>query len=410
MDVHNYTERLEHYLELIEADKNISKENKDLLKEFKDELLNGFVLGKKVSIGRTYKYLWICKVLMERMKTSIKLMKTDDLKKLIMDLEKEKANEWNASTMAECRLTLKKFLQWFNKAYETKFDYSWLRYGNPTKGSKLPEEILTEEEVLRLLDYCNNLRDKTLIYVLYESGCRIGEILSLKIKNVEFDEYGALLLVNGKTGQRRVRIINSAPMLKSHIENHPFKNDVERFLWLTEFNQYGNERYESLGYKGVQSLMRKLQKRSGTKKRIHPHAFRHARATKLANVLTEAQMKEFFGWTQSSDMASIYVHLSGRDVDASLLSAYGIETKTNNKLDMGIVKCLKCGEKNSSTLKFCTKCEFPLDGRFLAQTDDIEDLLIDFFKALGEVFPPAKEKFIEVAKKRGMLDLFLADK
>jgi hypothetical protein len=40
----------------------------------------------------------------------------------------------------------------------------------------------------------------------------------------------------------------------------------------------------------------------------------------------------------------------------------------------------------------------------------MEDLLIDFFKALGEVFPPAKEKFIEVAKKRGMLDLFLADK
>ena len=33
MDVHNYAEKLEHYLELIEADKNISKENKDLLKE-----------------------------------------------------------------------------------------------------------------------------------------------------------------------------------------------------------------------------------------------------------------------------------------------------------------------------------------------------------------------------------------
>lgn len=43
-----------------------------------------------------------------------------------------------------------------------------------------------------------------------ESCCRIGEILSLKIKNIQFDEYGIVLTVNGKTGMRRVRIIDSA--------------------------------------------------------------------------------------------------------------------------------------------------------------------------------------------------------
>jgi integrase len=35
--------------------------------------------------------------------------------------------------------------------------------------------------------------------------------------------------------------------------------------------------------------------------RIDGHSFRHSRATWLANKLTEAQMKEHFGWTQSSD-------------------------------------------------------------------------------------------------------------
>ncbi|MGA2789578.1 MAG: site-specific integrase [Candidatus Bathyarchaeia archaeon] len=51
-----------------------------------------------------------------------------------------------------------------------------------------------------------NPRDKALISVLYESGCRIGEILSLKIRN-KFDNNCSVLIVNGKTGQHRVRLI-----------------------------------------------------------------------------------------------------------------------------------------------------------------------------------------------------------
>jgi len=46
-----------------------------------------------------------------------------------------------------------------------------------------------------------NPRDKAFISLLYESGCRIGELLNLKIKNVEFDANGAVLIVNVKTGQ-----------------------------------------------------------------------------------------------------------------------------------------------------------------------------------------------------------------
>lgn len=54
------------------------------------------------------------------------------------------------------------------------------------KGSKLPEDILTKEEVLEIIDHAACLRDKALFGLLYESGCRVGEILSMKVKNVEF--------------------------------------------------------------------------------------------------------------------------------------------------------------------------------------------------------------------------------
>ena len=70
---------------------------------------------------------------------------------------------------------------------------------------KLPEELLTEEEIQKMISSCANLRDRALVSVLYESGCRIGEIGNLRIKDVLFDEYGAKIDVLGKTGARRVR-------------------------------------------------------------------------------------------------------------------------------------------------------------------------------------------------------------
>ncbi|MBD3210268.1 hypothetical protein GF318_02700 [Candidatus Micrarchaeota archaeon] len=45
----------------------------------------------------------------------------------------------------------------------------------------------------------------------------------------------------------------------------------------------------------------------------------------MANKLTEARMKACFGWVQGSDMAGVYVHLSGRDVDKAILGTYGME-------------------------------------------------------------------------------------
>jgi site-specific recombinase XerD len=74
-------------------------------------------------------------------------------------------------------------------------------------------------------------------------------------------------------------------------------------------------------------------KKAGLNKRVYTHLLRHTRATELASILTEAQMKELLGWTQSSDMPSVYVHLSGRDVDSAFLKAHGIIPSSEEKED-----------------------------------------------------------------------------
>jgi hypothetical protein len=83
----------------------------------------------------------------------------------------------------------------------------------------------------------------------------------------------------------------------------------------------------------------------------------------LLTALSEAQMKEFFGWTQSSNMASVYVHLSGRDVDSALLKTYGIKTYNGEEEQekFRTKKCMRCEEVNPPTNSYCSKCSLPLD-------------------------------------------------
>ncbi len=173
---------------------------------------------------------------------------------------------------------------------------------------------------------------------LYETGCRIGELLFLRLKHAVIDQYGAQLRVSGKTGARRLRIILSVPYLTAWLNRHPQKEEPSARLWC-------NSKGRVMSYGGMRSMLDRLGRRAGVKKALNPHMFRHSRATHLANHLTEAQMKEYFGWVQGSDMASIYVHLSGRDVDHAILKLYGI-TNDENQNDGTKMKPKSCPRRS----------------------------------------------------------------
>ncbi len=77
--------------------------------------------------------------------------------------------------------------------------------------------MLTEDEILRIIRKCNNLRNKALLSALAEFGCRISEIGTMQIKHVSFEQYGTRLTVKGKTGMRKILVINCTPYLQEWI-------------------------------------------------------------------------------------------------------------------------------------------------------------------------------------------------
>ena len=108
------------------------------------------------------------------------------------------------------------------------------------------------------------------------------------------------------------------------------------------------------------------------KKRIYTHLMRHSRATELATSLTEAQMKEHFGWVLGSYMPSTYVPLSGRDVDCAILKAHGIsiDEESISGPKITLTKCPRCGKAITSEDQFCPACGMVLDAKVAVQLED----------------------------------------
>ncbi len=362
--MYNYPKRLKSSLDKLNKDPKICPDNKrDIVSFSKIRLAKGSSHGRvaKVVYCMTSWARWVGKPFRAATK--------DELIMALGDLEDQKLSEY---TKYDLKIVLKMFYKWLEGNDELMPPkISWLKPKIKNESHKLPEELLTEEEVLKLAETAGSVRDKALILVLYESGCRIGELLTLKLKNTSFDQYGAILRVNGKTGDRRVRIISSAPALTAWIGLHPSGKDPEAMLWQSTYRN-SKVKAKNLSHGTIYQLLKEYAAKAGIKKRIFPHLFRHSRATALASRLTEAQMKEHFGWVQGSDMAATYVHLSGRDVDNALLKLQGlvqVEETKSEKLNVRV--CPRCKDHNSPVSSFCTKCGLPLDESLIGKIDEM---------------------------------------
>jgi integrase/recombinase XerD len=369
----------------------ISKKNSEIVLKFLDECL-----ARGLSKNRVMFYVCRLRKLLQMVEKDFTEMNKDDVKNLVKKIECSNYKDWTK----ECyKITIKKLFQfikgyeWDSKQYPS--EVSWIKITSKNN-SKLPEEILTFEEIQKMVKNASNLRDKAFIYVLYESGARVSEIMGLKIKHVTFDKDGAVIIVNGKTGSRRIRLILSAPHLANWISNHPNNSNKESYVWVNLERDYGNP----LCYRRISGILRKVAEKACIKKPVNPHAFRHARATHLSKYLPDAVMKSYFGWAQSSKMASVYYHLSGADIDSAILKMYGKGSEEKEKIIVPKT-CPRCEHENSPESEFCSKCGLPLNVEYIKPKGEKE--------MIREIIKLKKELKDIKAVERKLLNLITPD-
>jgi integrase/recombinase XerD len=220
-------------------------------------------------------------------------------------------------------------------------------------------EYLEEEEIKKLIESAPTLQKKAFLACMYETGARPEEFLRLTNLDIKLDSKGVIFILRGKTGERRVRAISFVKLLQQWLEVHPLKYQNCYPLWISQATNYNNQ---PLGLRGAQKIIEEALPRSGlTNKHARLYILRHSRATHLAKHLTEAQMCVFFGWEHGTKVIRRYMHLSGKDVDDTLMAiTLREEERVSTEYKLKPVECKRCSERISPTMNFCSRCALPV--------------------------------------------------
>ena len=215
-------------------------------------------------------------------------------------------------------------------------------------------EYLEEDEVSKIIEAAPTIQKKAFLACMYESGSRPEEYLRLTNLDCKIDSNGAILFLRGKTGERRVRIVVFAKLLQQWLDIHPLKKQLQFPLWISEAT---NCRNQPLGLRGAEKIIEDtfiIAKLHNKQHRLY--TLRHSRVTHLAKHLTEAQMCVFFGWVHGTKVVRRYIHLSGKDLDNTLLSIGQGQQIQQEENQLKIIKCNRCSEMLSPTQQFCSRC------------------------------------------------------
>lgn len=196
-------------------------------------------------------------------------------------------------------------------------------------------KTLTKKEIEVLVRSCNNLRDKFLLSLLYETGMRIGEALSLWIEDIDISDMVVDIQDRGQLennaeiktvhSPRRIDISqNLANMFMEYIvEYHTEEvNTNHIFIKIS-----GDNRYKAMDYIDVDNLFRKLKK---TGIYVTPHMFRHSSITVLRMAGWEPELLRVrAGHKNIYTTMNTYIHPSDEDITREF-------ERTQPNLDLGI--------------------------------------------------------------------------
>ena len=195
-------------------------------------------------------------------------------------------------------------------------------FDRPRKMKNLPKIISVEqvEDLLNAPDLSKDegFRDRTMLELMYCSGLRVSELLSLKVKQVNLEKQ--IIDVIGKGNkQRKVPVGEYAlDFVKQYIEEHRIHNPGKKSNYLF-LNRYG----EPLSRQYFFLQIKKYAKEAGIEEDISPHTLRHCFATHMLENGAELRaLQEMLGHTNLST-TQIYTNISTKRI----LDAYDLFTK-----------------------------------------------------------------------------------
>ena len=173
---------------------------------------------------------------------------------------------------------------------------------HPKRNKPIPE-ILTKEEISRMIALTNNIKHRLIIKLLYGCGLRVSELINLKKNDCNFDE--GLIKINLSKGRkdRFVKIPDS------------IKNELKSYINLINSDVlFESARGDKLTTKTIQLIIKNAAKKADIKKHVHPHTLRHSFATHLLEQGTDLRIIQKLLGHSDIKTTQIYLTVSQQSI------------------------------------------------------------------------------------------------
>lgn len=273
------------------------------------KIINDFLEYCKISAGESsikkifLKIVQICDIIGK----NLNKIKLEDMRKFLVLL-----NQSNRATDTtnDTKKVLKRFLKWKYEDWEKRFNnFDDIKHKRKPTSEKLSkEELLTPEEIDKLIRGSKDLKYKALIILLFESAGRPEEIFKLRWKDVNF-ENKEIKFSSSKTGDSRPVVIDqSVNRLKLYKQEFPYPNVKQ--------NDYvfpsPTKREVPISSAVVHLYLKRLGKNT-IKKKLYCYLFRHTRLNAVRKKLSVDVYEKFAGHSIAVALEH-YSHIDNDDV------------------------------------------------------------------------------------------------
>jgi len=178
-------------------------------------------------------------------------------------------NNCSNVTIDNIRRNLSSFFSWLEEE-----DYilkSPVRRIHKIRTKQVVKEVISDENIEVLREGCANIRDLAIVDLLLTTGMRVGELVNLDIRDIDFEERQCI--VYGKGNKERQVYFDARTKL--HLQEYiSTRTDTNAALFVTL-----DSPHERLQISGVEIRLRELGRKLNID-RIHPHKFRRSMATR----------------------------------------------------------------------------------------------------------------------------------
>lgn len=234
-----------------------------------DELVAKFISAKRIE-GCSEKTLKYYQTTINAMLTSlgkdVRRIFTDDLRTYLTEYQSK--NQSSRVTIDNIRRILSSFFSWLeDEDYIVK---SPVRRIHKVKTASSIKETYSDEDLEKMRDNCEELRDLAMIDMLASTGMRVGEMVLLNRNDIDFVERECVVFGKGD----KERIVYFDARAKIHLQEYlNSRTDDNPALFVTLRNPY-----KRIKIGGIEHRLREMGKRLNVSK-VHPHKFRRTLAT-----------------------------------------------------------------------------------------------------------------------------------